>query len=260
MAPDPGGTNLNARPKSDRDIDQLYGGPLDQFTAERNALAKRLRADGDKAAADEVSRLSKPTAAASLVNQLAHHHRKELDRFLTAADDLQGAQDEAISGGGGERLRQATRSAREAINRLLALARSEHGDATEVTLNRVGETLEAALTDPGVRRLVETGRVEREFRPGVVPSSPQPVGRAKKNVGSQKEAQIAAAQRELDEASDRLEAAERSEAEREETKSDAEQRLKEARTDLSSARKTTQQLRRQVNTAKKKLDRARRKK
>ena len=37
----------------------LYGLPLEEFTAERNALAKQLRRDGQRERADEVSKLRK---------------------------------------------------------------------------------------------------------------------------------------------------------------------------------------------------------
>ena len=45
-------------------IDELYGLPLEDFVAQRDALAKRLRADGDRDAAAAVKKLPKPTRAA----------------------------------------------------------------------------------------------------------------------------------------------------------------------------------------------------
>ena len=53
------------------ELDRLFHGPLEEFTAGRNELAKSLRADGKGEAADWVKALKKPTRAAWLVNQLA---------------------------------------------------------------------------------------------------------------------------------------------------------------------------------------------
>ena len=53
------------------EIDQLFALPLDEFTAARNELARRLKQDGDAEAAEGVRGLAKPTVAAWAVNQLA---------------------------------------------------------------------------------------------------------------------------------------------------------------------------------------------
>src|SRR3954451_9005490 len=52
------------------DPDELYGLALEEFVSERDALAKRLRSAGDRAGAEEVKRLAKPSRAAWAVNQL----------------------------------------------------------------------------------------------------------------------------------------------------------------------------------------------
>jgi hypothetical protein len=246
------------RRSPEEDIDRLYSGELDQFTAERNALAKRLRTDGDKAAAEEVAKLRKPTVSAAVLNRLTHNHRKELDRFLAAADELQRAQNEALRGEGGERLRKAMRAERDAIDGLVEIARS--GEASGATLDRVRETLEAAVTDPDARRLLEAGRIEKDLRPGgALPSSSASPRKGKTDAAPRRNNAIAGAERELKELSDRLEAAEQSETEWQENKAEAEERLKEARTELGSAKKAAQRLRRQVKSAKGKLDRVRKK-
>ena len=43
------------------EADELYALPLEEFTAARDRLAKKLREDGDKAAADGVKALKKPS-------------------------------------------------------------------------------------------------------------------------------------------------------------------------------------------------------
>ena len=52
-------------------IDALYALPLERFTPERDALAKDLAADGDRAGAARVKALRKPVVAAWAVNALA---------------------------------------------------------------------------------------------------------------------------------------------------------------------------------------------
>jgi hypothetical protein len=49
----------------------LYHGPLEQFTPQRNALVKELRAGDERGAAAWVKALRRPTRAAWLVNQLS---------------------------------------------------------------------------------------------------------------------------------------------------------------------------------------------
>ena len=55
-----------ARPMADLDdeVDTLYGLPLDEFVAERDALSKRLRADKRREDANAVKALRKPSVAA----------------------------------------------------------------------------------------------------------------------------------------------------------------------------------------------------
>jgi len=104
----------------DAEIDRLYGLPLADFTQERDALARRLRGEGegerDDAAA--VAELRKPVLAAWVVNRLVRDRRTDVEalveaaaairagkpdadeRFRTAADDLVRAAREVLAGGG----------------------------------------------------------------------------------------------------------------------------------------------------------------
>ena len=58
-------------PTIETEIDRLYGLPLAEFTKERDALARRLRADNRRDDAATVAELRKPVLAAWVVNQLA---------------------------------------------------------------------------------------------------------------------------------------------------------------------------------------------
>ena len=99
--------------------DRLYGLPLEDFIAERDATAKALRKDGDKEAAAAVAKLPKPSQVAWVANQLG---RAGADDLLAAGDAIREAQ---LGGGGREALREATAGpARGARRAAEALARS----------------------------------------------------------------------------------------------------------------------------------------
>src|ERR1700712_153141 len=71
--------------------DELYGLTPEEFTAARNARAKAAQADGDRALADAVKALAKPTAAAWLANQLVRQDPDALDPLLELGSALREA-------------------------------------------------------------------------------------------------------------------------------------------------------------------------
>jgi hypothetical protein len=149
--------------------DDLYGLPLDRFVAERNALAKALRTEGNKDKAARVAALRKPSVAAWTVNQLARTQGKALASLFQAGDELQQAQSELVAGRGDPRsLRDSSRRERKAVEELSAVARgllsSEGHEPTQATLDRVGETLRAAALDDDARTQVRGACLERELR------------------------------------------------------------------------------------------------
>ncbi len=75
-------------------IDDLYRGPLDEFTAARNALAKTL--SGAEAA--RVRKLPKPSLVPWAVNQLYWRARPTYDRLLTSGARLRKTQIDALEG------------------------------------------------------------------------------------------------------------------------------------------------------------------
>src|SRR4051794_14449374 len=138
---------------------ELYGLPYDDFVAERNARAKALRKAGDKAAADEVAKLPKPSQVAWVANQLA---RSGADELLDAGEALRKAQ---LGGGGREALREATAAERAAVEEMLEQAkelRSLSRDATD----RLRALLHAVAGDEDLRELFESGRLVAEPEPG----------------------------------------------------------------------------------------------
>ena len=141
---------------AEKDIDRLYGLPLAEFTAERDALAKRLRKDGDRDAADEVKQLKKPSEPAWAVNQLARGNKRELNALLKAGERLRRAQ---TGGAGRDELRAAIADEREQVAKLAARAQQLLEPASEAKLERVRNTLHAAAVDEDTREQIEAGRL-----------------------------------------------------------------------------------------------------
>ncbi len=170
----------------EKKLDELFHRPLEEFTASRNELAKSLRSDGDAGAADWVKGLQKPSRAAWLVNQLAVRKPKDVRRLLEVGEELRAAQEEMLSGSADrEKLREVAAGERETIDSLLGTAEAigrEHGVGSQI-LDRVGETLQAATSDPEVAEAIEKGRLTREQRAsgiGVVGAVPKAPARGRK--------------------------------------------------------------------------------
>jgi hypothetical protein len=147
----------------------LYGLPLDQFTAARNALAKELRKAGEREEAADVAKLRKPSVAAWAVNQLVRTQKQEVAALFKAGDALQKAQADLLAGRvkPGE-LREAVDAERAAVDRLVERGRgllsSEGHELGAGTLEQVGETLHAAALENEARSRVRNGCLERELR------------------------------------------------------------------------------------------------
>ena len=123
----------------DDQIDALYQGPLDAFTAARNALAKAAkRAD--------LKTLAKPSLPAWVVNQLHWHRRPLVDRLIAAADAVRQAHLTALAGKASD-VRAAEAAHRDAVREALAEARTVLAagghPSTAATLDAVRDTLQA---------------------------------------------------------------------------------------------------------------------
>jgi hypothetical protein len=141
----------------EEELDRLYALPLNEFTAARDELAKRLRADGDRDRADEVKALRKPTVAVWLVNQLARQREVDVKRLLKAGEALGKAQATAKG------FAEARNDEQHALGRLASAAR-EAGVGAQAA-DRAVQTLHAAsLTDEG-RELLKRGRLTEELEP-----------------------------------------------------------------------------------------------
>lgn len=143
---------------SDDPADELYAASPDDFVTARDALARALRADGDREGAAAVRALRKPTRAAWAVNVAVRERPQAAAELADAARRLQDVQQEVLAGGDATLLRAADVRAREAVDRLVGAA--PVGDVA--TLDKVRATLRAATADPDVLAEVLSGRLVRE--------------------------------------------------------------------------------------------------
>jgi hypothetical protein len=139
------------------EIDSLYQLPLDQFTPERNALAKRAgKAD------PSIKALEKPNIAAWAVNQLYWRERGTYDALIGAAEALRAEHRNLLAGKSSD-VRTAERAHRDAVRaateRIKSLLGGAEQAATPATLNAVSETLAALPAD------VHPGRLTKPLKP-----------------------------------------------------------------------------------------------
>lgn len=140
------------------EADALYGLPLADFVPERNALVKRLRADGRRDEAAAVAKLAKPSVAAWAANQVLRTQPQDARELLAAGDALANADRTT--------LRDAITTHREILGRLLAAANGlldpDGRSLSAQTLERVQQTLNAASLDPELRDEATAARLTKE--------------------------------------------------------------------------------------------------
>lgn len=154
---------------SDREseaLDRLFGAPLGEFVAVRDALARERAAAGDREAASRLKAARKPTVPAWALNRLARERRTEVERLF----EFDAALGRAHASGDREGFRTASDARRDALARLLDLAggilrEAGHPDSA-TNRERMAETLHAAAADPEVREQLRLGRLVREAQPG----------------------------------------------------------------------------------------------
>src|SRR5688572_3599617 len=100
------------------EADELADVAPDDFVAARDALAKRLKAEGKVAQAAEVKKLRKPTVDVWIAAQVRRHHDDAVDGLRQASVAVADAQERAITKGDRDALREATTKRREAIREL----------------------------------------------------------------------------------------------------------------------------------------------
>ena len=148
--------------------DELYGVDPADFVAARNQLVRRLKAAGDRALADEVGKLRRPTPAAWAVNQLVRRDRRAVDELVRRGEELRTAQDRALAGAHADELREAARARRDAVAAAAEAATgflAERGVGPDPHRSQIAATLEAASLDPEAAAAVSGGRLSTALEP-----------------------------------------------------------------------------------------------
>jgi hypothetical protein len=223
------------------DLDDLYAADLDEFVARRDDLAKRLRKEGNREAADRVKALRKPSAPAWAANRLARFARGDVNSVLKAGERLERAQKGLLAGKGRAPFDQAAREHQEAVRALVE--RAGGLGLSEQMLERLGATVRAASTSDEGRALLRQGRLTEDVEPGgfeafagvpVTPAKKRPAAAPKPNL--RKEREEARALEAEAKAAEREAAKARKEADRlEEAAAAARKRADQARERLDSA-------------------------
>jgi hypothetical protein len=166
-------------------VASLYERPLGEFVAARGQLAKALRATGDRAAAEEVAKLRRPTMAAWALDQVARRAPELVTGLLQAGAALREATAKAVDGDASS-LRDAEARARAAADAVVARAHALSGGLNDVQRQRAAATLRAAVLDDEVAARLRAGTLDSDheasplgFDPGAAaplrPPRPKPV-------------------------------------------------------------------------------------
>jgi hypothetical protein len=231
--------------------DRLYGLPLEDFVAERGAMAKALRKEGDKEAAAAVAKLPKPSQVAWVANQLGREGAGDL---LAAGRALRDAQ---LGGGGREALREATAAQRAAVDALLEQAETLRPLSRDLK-DRLRALLLSVAGDEDVRTAFEAGRlVEEPSTGGAWPvgafTAAAPSAKPRRTAPQKPEKrEPAAAKRKREERERR--SAERARKEAERKREEAERRKLERR--LAAARDAADEAKQRLDMARDAYERA----
>src|SRR5688500_20294957 len=101
------------------ELDRLYSVPLDEFTDERNSIAKTAGGDDAK----RVKQLKKPSVAAWAMNQLVRKHPKDVEELPSVRDELEHA-------GSPKELRAMSDRRRELVESLTKFTKSVLAEAS----------------------------------------------------------------------------------------------------------------------------------
>jgi hypothetical protein len=235
-------------------IDDLYRGPLNDFTATRNALVKEHRG----ADASRLRKLAKPTVVAWAINQVYWHARKTYDDLIASGEKLRHAQIAALEG-----KRADVRATGDAHRRAIAdavkeaerLAEKSGAHPSPDALMRTFEALSLAAEPPE-----PPGRLTKELQPAgfeaLTGVTPQPAlrsalaasARTPPAAGTTGAHKPPAKSRERDEAAARRQADEEAKA--------AQQAAKKREADIRKAEAAVEQARAAEALARKAFDRA----
>ena len=167
-----------------RETTKLYGLPLSEFTAARNARAKKLKQDNPELAA-AVASLPKPSLAAAALNELVREDPSEVRALVQSGKRLRQAQEAAVAGKKGADLTAAIQEHRTALERVQRDLRRRKLSGS--TLEKAMQTLRVASIDRELQPRLERGALHEDLAaagfgldPGLVPAAAKaPAAKAK---------------------------------------------------------------------------------
>lgn len=203
--------------------DELYALTPTEFTAARNSRAKET---SNRELAANIRALRKPSPAAWVANALVRYRAGEIDDALALGASMREAQDDLDR----DTLSTLSRQRRQLVAAVAQdggkLAASLGQTVSAGVLDEVGQTLQAAMTDPDAAEALKTGRLLRSlatvgFEPvdledavavggtpaRAVRSVPQPADTTNAASNAKAKATLARATREAKAAKDRADAA-----------------------------------------------------
>ncbi|MGY1666905.1 hypothetical protein [Geodermatophilus sp. SYSU D00696] len=253
----------------DEVADELYGLAPGDFVAARTEAARRARAAGDRALAQRIAALGKPTTAAWACNALVREQPDEIAGLIELGDLLREAQ-QALAG---DQLRtlgtQRSRLLAALTRQARAVAARLGHPLSDAVADGVEQTLRAALADPEAGEALLAGRLTGPLSPRgtglgtrpdlrVVP----PPATARRPARHEADGRAAGRREDEEEARRRdEEARRRDEAEARRRRAAEERRQREiaaAREDAEAAADVAEEAARSARTARDRAERARR--
>ena len=246
-------------------VDELYALPRGEFTAARNAAAKRARQSGDKELAEQIQALRRPSTAAWLANLLSREHPDEVRALVDLGDGLRAAQDHLE----GEALRRLSQQRHEVVHGLVeqarALARSAGSPASDAVTRELEDTFTAAVNSSAAAEAVAGGRLTSALDPaeagGLLGTTTTPPAASQHgDTGPNREERL---RRDLEQARSTAadadtarEKAERELTDAERAADDAAATLRELRSHIEAAERTEHDTRTRARSAKREVEAA----
>jgi hypothetical protein len=144
--------------------DELYRLRPDQFIAARNAKASEARTGGNRAMAEAIKELRRPSTSAWLANWLVHEQPDEFGRLQSLGASMRDASDRLA----GDELRRLSRERHEVLAVLTGAARGAASGAgiqfSSAVSGELEATLMAALSDEAAAAALQEGRLTTTLR------------------------------------------------------------------------------------------------
>ena len=148
-------TDPNDSTELDTAIAGVYHGPLEEFIARRDALARQLRAAKRREDADRVKALRKPSRTAWALDNIVHEDPEAIEQLVTAISEAQSGSD----------VRTAVETVRGAIRNVAA--------AGARAAIRAGHPIEATVLTTALHALIGDSGAFAELRAGRLVEVPE---------------------------------------------------------------------------------------